>query len=214
MREKILSALKAIRASKLISSQGLDRIAKIISHLLNPLLILPLLNVWLLTFYIADFKKILLLSGMQLMLLAILPIVALKHDAKLSWYDLFVSFDDAAFRSEILKYSGRGGFLLLIIFQFLVIPKLLSLGPALIICTILLLLMIPKTHKLSLHSLAVTASILVVMSKSSGQLWPIIFLIPLICWARERLGKHTQAECLSGMLLGTVVAIIFHYFIS
>lgn len=62
--------------------------------------------------------------------------------------------------------------------------------------------------KISLHMLGVGALATATILIGGVRWWPIIFLIPLVAWARLTLRRHTPLQVLCGTTLGIVVILV------
>ncbi|WP_189061675.1 phosphatase PAP2 family protein [Longimycelium tulufanense] len=67
--------------------------------------------------------------------------------------------------------------------------------------------------KISLHAAVSTGAVAMVLFAYGGWLGPIVLAVPLICWSRVYLGKHTTAQVLAGVGLGAVVAGLVYGFL-
>jgi membrane-associated phospholipid phosphatase len=60
--------------------------------------------------------------------------------------------------------------------------------------------------KLSGHSAVITATVTTTVILFGPALLPLFALVPLVGWARVRLGAHTAAQVVAGAVLGAVLA--------
>lgn len=61
--------------------------------------------------------------------------------------------------------------------------------------------------KVSMHSSMITFFVLMIVLMFGPAWWPVVFLIPLVWWARLVLYRHTIWQLLVGMILSIVVAM-------
>jgi len=70
---------------------------------------------------------------------------------------------------------------------------------------------VSRWWKISMHTLVMTASLVVLIALERG-LTPLAALLPLVVWARLRLGVHTLPQLLTGVAVGAAlgsVALLF-----
>ncbi len=66
----------------------------------------------------------------------------------------------------------------------------------------LLVWQINKYWKISIHAVGVSGGLLILLLVVGRELWPCLFALPLVGWARLRLKLHTPAQVGGGALLG------------
>ena len=72
---------------------------------------------------------------------------------------------------------------------------------------------VDRFWKISIHSVGAAAGVFVLMTAGGAGLWPLLAAPPLAAWARLRLGAHTVAQVLAGILLGALVpALLLPHF--
>ena len=72
---------------------------------------------------------------------------------------------------------------------------------------------VDRFWKISIHSVGVAAGVFVLMTVGGTGQWPLLAAPPLAAWARLRLGAHTVAQVLAGILLGALVpALLMPHF--
>ena len=60
--------------------------------------------------------------------------------------------------------------------------------------------------KISIHATGVAGSVVIALSAGGPRLWPLLIAVPLIVWARLYLRAHTVGQVLAGLILGAVSA--------
>ena len=66
----------------------------------------------------------------------------------------------------------------------------------------LLVWLINQYWKISIHSVGVSGGVAILLLVLGLEAWPWTLLVPLIAWARWRLGAHTPAQIAGGFSLG------------
>lgn len=65
--------------------------------------------------------------------------------------------------------------------------------------------------KISFHGATITAAVTTTVMLAGYSAWPVIFLVPLVGWARIRLKRHTLRQVIYGSLVGAAVAMLLGY---
>lgn len=65
--------------------------------------------------------------------------------------------------------------------------------------------------KISFHGATITAAVTTTVLLAGYSAWPVVFLVPLVGWARVRLKRHTPRQVIYGSLVGAAVAVLLSY---
>ena len=180
-----------------------QRLAGIISFVFDPLIEGPLLLTALfLRKSTADFYLLLMI----LFFSAFLPIVFIIYGLKRGFIDDWETTDRKKRYGFNLVCLG-GSFLSLILVYFSGDQFLLRLFVSLLVL-IFFYTLITFFWKISGHMTANTAFILLANRFLIRQLWWLLFLLPLIAWARLVRKKHDIWQILAGVLLSSVVILL------
>jgi drug/metabolite transporter (DMT)-like permease len=189
--------------------------AYLISRFLAPpYLAVPVVLLMALSDSLAWYYALLWAAGICLLALP-LPLLLLKRELRIG------RISDWHVKNRLERLKPRTVFILL--FAVLVPLSVLIIfhGPRLLLMALisatvmsLLNLLVTIRWKISQHVSGVAmASVLVVGTLGVGAL-PALLLIPIVAWARVKLGAHTLAQTVAGGLAGTGVALaimgIFH----
>ena len=71
-------------------------------------------------------------------------------------------------------------------------------------CNTCLVWIINRQWKISIHATGVGSGLLILCLAGGTGMWPLAPALPLVAWARLRLGYHTAAQVAAGALLGGV----------
>lgn len=65
--------------------------------------------------------------------------------------------------------------------------------------------------KISFHGATITAAATTTVLVAGYYAWPVVLLVPLVCWARIRLKQHTPRQVIYGSVLGALIALVLVY---
>ncbi len=68
-------------------------------------------------------------------------------------------------------------------------------------------------YKVSVHAAGVAGPTTALLCVYVSSAWPVLFLWPLVTWARVRLSQHTLIQGLVGLLLGFLITLLTYYFL-
>jgi membrane-associated phospholipid phosphatase len=71
-----------------------------------------------------------------------------------------------------------------------------------------LLSLVTLFWKISFHAAAITAAAITMLLVSGSSAWPVVVLIPVVGWARVRLGRHTPRQVIFGAVMGAFIALL------
>lgn len=94
---------------------------------------------------------------------------------------------------------------------FLSAPAILYLITAGVMAGILVGSIVNIKIKASVHVAAASALITGLALVYQGYYWILFILIPVICWARVKIKRHTLPEVYAGSFIGSALAVIMYY---
>lgn len=86
------------------------------------------------------------------------------------------------------------------------VPIIVEIVLSITIVLVSLMSLITMVWKISFHAATVSTSFVGLLLIVGLKAWPVLLLIPLVCWSRVRLGRHTRRQVLMGCLVGILVA--------
>lgn len=89
-------------------------------------------------------------------------------------------------------------------------PKILFVGISGIILGVLVISIVNKWIKASIHTATASAFSLSLVILYGNAFLPILLLIPVVAWARVKIKKHTPLEVIVGGFLGLSLTIIVY----
>lgn len=93
-------------------------------------------------------------------------------------------------------------------------PRVLLIGLGSLLIGIFLANVINSRIKASIH-LAVFASFSVILGILYGGIfWILLFLAPIVAWSRIKLKRHTIAETIVGIVLGSLIVMVVYYVVK
>ena len=174
----------------------MDRVAKIISHLLNPAMVS--LGVF---SYLGWQGKDWLVGSVGILSYVLVPGVI--------WVYLYRKghipelYPAARSQREHMLLVGTGLYAFGVVALWLVGASPLVLGAGLAFCSnTLLVWQINKYWKISIHAVGVSGGGAILLLVGGVGMWPVGLALPLVAWARLHLRIHTPAQIIAGSGLG------------
>lgn len=104
-------------------------------------------------------------------------------------------------------------FLVVVALEFFVLAFTKQYQPLMLVFTggffaIALGLFITYFWKISLHSALTTFFVMMLVGIFGLKVWPIVFFIPLVIWARLIMKRHTMSQLFAGSILALVITIV------
>ena len=175
----------------------LDRIAILISHLLNPALVAFWVFGW--GGWLVGGNWVAALIGVAFY--ALLPGLALLFLLRLGYIcELYPSGQKQ--RAGLLLLGALSYFLGFMGLGLVGAPGFMLGGGVAYFINALLVWQINKYWKISIHSVGVSGGILIIWVAAGPQAWPLVLAWPLVAWARLNIKAHTPAQVVAGALLG------------
>ena len=184
-------------------SSVLAIIAKLISHLLGfgSIVLLCVIAIYSGKFSRTDFIWILVAVGFVL-ISGVMLLILVK-------YHIFKDFDLTDRRERPLFLFFITILTLIILFTYIIydVDKVLQFVAAVYFIEMILNFIITLFWKISNHAIMVTNFVLFAISLLGMHYWFLFFLIPLVCWSRLYLKKHTFLQFVAGTVLPFIVMI-------
>jgi len=189
-----------------------ERIASLISNILNPFLV-SLILILLLSFKSTSSALDAVKWSLISIAISILPvfgvIIYLVRSQKLE--SAFINVRKQ--RTKIYLLAGVCAGVGCIIFPYLGAPKELMATFVAGLSAVVVFMCINLLWKISLHTALVTASVIVLIILYGSIAAVTVVLIPLIAWARIELKHHSLAQVAAGALLAaSIVVVVFYLF--
>lgn len=187
-------------------------LAKYVSIFTSPYLIGPVFGLLIIWFYTTTLKQFFVFGGLFFLCIVLVPAVYIL-------YQVFVGkISDAhvaqrAERNTPFLVTLISSFVLIVIYKILEVPNVLFLMIILFTVNSLLLYLITKFWKISIHSAVFFGSILMLSLFINKYFLFLIFVMPLIIWARNKSGSHTIAQgVVAALVVGVVSLATFYLF--
>lgn len=187
----------------------LDRLASLISHLLNPAMV-----AWGVFSTLMWLKEGAWWAGVAgVVFYSVLPGLALLY-LYLTGMIADVYLPERRQRARLLPLGVVCYFAGVVVLWLVKAPALM-LGAGCTFCGMALLVwQIDRYWKISIHAAGVSGGLCIVLAASGWSLWPLSFSLPLVMWARLRLQAHTPAQVWAGAALGSVATVLLLNFLE
>jgi len=186
------------------------RIANLTSNILNPFLV-SLIIILVLSFESTSSTLDALKWSLILIALSILPIfsvvIYLVHNERLDGF--FISTRKQ--RTKIYWLAGvcvSAGCIILAYFEA---PSILVAAFVAGLSAVVIFMCINLWWKISLHTAFITASVTALVILYGWIAAVAGLLVPLMCWARIELKRHSLAQGATGALLGALIVVVVFY---
>ena len=187
-----------------------ERIASLTSNILNPFLVSPVL-ILLLSFESTsstfDAVKWSLISIAVSILPVFSVIIYLVRKQRLE--SPFINVRKQ--RTKIYLVAGVCAGIGSIIFPYLGAPPTLRATFVAGLSAVVIFMCINLLWKISLHTAFITVSVTVLVILYGWIAAVTVLLIPLVCWARIELKRHSLAQVATGALLGALIVVVVFY---
>ena len=90
-------------------------------------------------------------------------------------------------------------------------PRLMLIATAAAITQLLIVLVITLRWKISGHCTAASGLSVLAVALYGESLLALLLIVPVIAWARIRLGSHTLTQTIAGSFLGAVTVVLILY---
>ena len=190
--------------------KGLDRLALLLSHLLNPALVACWVFTALALWGGGNWKA----GLVGLIFYALVPglfLVVLYRNGFVQ--DLYPP--ERSQRGRLLLL-GTGCYLLgfAVLVAAGAAQSMLGAGCS-FFCNALIVWCINRHWKISIHAVGVAGGILILLLAFGFELWLLFLALPMVAWARLRLRSHSPAQVAVGAVLGGLMsAVIFGRFVG
>ncbi len=113
-------------------------------------------------------------------------------------------------RPLLFSFSAFAMFCYLLSLFILDGPKILFIGFFALLLGLVIIVIVNKWIKASVHVATATSVLLFIGIVYKGYFFLLLFLIPLLAWARVKMKEHTSLETVVGSTLGIVITLIVY----
>lgn len=113
-------------------------------------------------------------------------------------------------RPLLFSFSAFAMFCYLLSLVILDGPKILFIGFFALLLGLITIAIVNKWIKASLHVATATSVLLFIAIVYKGYFFLLLFLIPLLAWARIKTKEHTLLETVVGSTLGIVITLVVY----
>jgi len=190
----------------------LNKIARIISQLSQPPLIIGLFITYLVFHYAPDtatgFLWLLIAGGLIGAVPTIFTFIAVKQ----GWIqDVLLSRRED--RTGPMLIAAFGAIVTLITFYKMGVPADILVFLMALILVLTVIIFITLFWKISVHAATITVVTITINMLTGGEFWYLLLLIPIVAWSRVYRKKHSIAQVIAGVLTGGVIVYsIFELF--
>lgn len=189
-----------------------DKLAKIISQITQPPLIIGVFLTFLVFYYAPDtttgFIWFLIAGG----LIGLVPTVFTFIAVKLGWIS-DVLLPERKDRIGPFLVAALGTAITLISFYKMDVPTEILVFLMALILVLMVVLLITTFWKISVHAATITVVTVSINVLTDCQYWYLLFLIPIVMWARVYRKRHTVAQVIAGAFInGVIVYAVFKLF--
>jgi hypothetical protein len=175
----------------------LDKLASLISHALNPSMVGLGVFAGLTWMDMGAWPA----GTAGVFLFSILPGTILFRLRRTGYIDQLYP-NDGYQRGRLLLLGATCYFLGSIVLLLVSAPALMVGAGCAFCCNTLLVWLINRKWKISIHATGVGGALLILFLAGGTVLLSLAPTLPLLAWARLRLGSHTLAQVMAGALLG------------
>jgi membrane-associated phospholipid phosphatase len=178
-----------------------DRLARWISHLLNP----ALLGLAIFAVLTWKWRQAWVAGLAGVVCYALVPGLVLLWLWRAGHIEEFYP-DDRRQRGMLLLLGAACYFAGYGLLRLLEAPWLMAGTGCVFGVNALLVWLVNRCWKISIHAAGVSGAVCILLVAGGGRLWPGLLGLPLIAWARLRLKAHTPIQVGAGMVLGAASA--------
>ena len=113
-------------------------------------------------------------------------------------------------RPLLFSFSAFAMFCYLLSLIILNGPKILFIALFAIVLGLIVIVIVNKWIKASIHVATLTSVVLFIGIIYKGYYFLLLFLIPLLAWARVKMKEHTLLETVVGSTLGIVITLVVY----
>src|SRR5689334_13921723 len=184
-------------------------LAKLISIVFNPIIVAFFAPFFLIYKTTHDMGLAIHWSLYTLVFLALLSLFVIIAVKKKIFSDMDVSRREQRSLMYIVGIIFNCTYLLSLF--FLGAPKILYFLTIGIILGVAFLSVVNRKIKASIHVAAITALILPVAISYGSYYYLLLFLIPLVVWARLKTKRHTLSEIIAGGSIGGILSVSLYF---
>lgn len=182
--------------------------ARVISFVLSPVFVLFPIPFILVSKFSSDYSNALKWSIFSYAFILVVVIFVITG----VMLGIFTNFDVSKREQRPLLFSFSAFVIFCYLLSLIVLrgPKILFLAVFAIIFGLIILALVNKWTKASVHVATATAVLLLVGFAYKGYFFLLLGLIPLLAWSRIKTKKHTVAETMVGGALGIVITLVVY----
>lgn len=188
-------------------------LAKIISTITSPFLIIPAFGLWIIGFFSYSLKEFSFLGLSFISLTILLPFIFIyiqKRRGKIT--DLHVTIKEQ--RAEPFLIATIGSLFLIEIYKLTNAPEIIFYLAILLTINGLVFYLITKFWKISIHTASFCGSVLIISILINPYFLFLLILLPLIIWSRTKREKHNFWQGIFAILIVSFIIIISFYFLK
>ena len=190
-----------------------NMLAKIISTISSPFIIIPIFGLWVTSVYTDTINRFLALGISFIVFIVLLPFIYVYIGVKNRRFtDLHLAIREQ--REKPFLISILGAILLLVAYYFQNAPKEGTELATLILVNGIIFYLITRFWKISVHSAAFFGSTLVVSMFIDPMLVTLSTLVPFIVWARLKRDNHNFSQTISSIVVVGASTFLVHYFFT
>lgn len=184
-----------------------DQLAKIVSGLSSPFLMVGLFGLWSVADSVQSFHDFILYGGLCLLLVAGLPLIYIFISIKLGIItDIHVAIREQ--RSMPFVVATVGAVILSLLYRYLGAPnQLFAIAVSLVVSGIIFGL-ITQYWKISIHAAAYSGSVIIVGFIVDQKFLWLLVLLPIVIWARLVRKRHSPSQAVVASILNAICVYI------
>jgi hypothetical protein len=182
--------------------------AKILSFFLHPIFTFSLIPFILVAKFSQDYSHALKWTIFSYLFILVVALFVLIGEILGVFSNFNVSKKEQ--RPLLFSFSAFAIFCYLVALLILHGPRILLLAVFAVIFSLIILVIVNKWIKASVHLITATAAFLLVGIAYKGYFFLPLILIPLLVWSRVKMKEHTLTETIVGIVFGVVITLIVY----
>ena len=186
-----------------MNKELLDQSARLISHLMNPVMVA--LVVFGAAVTVAN--NTVWIGVLGVLFYGIVPAIALGLLYKKGIIaDIYLA--ERQQRGPILLWGTLCYLVGLGVLYWAAAPRVALIIGGTFCSTALLVWGVNRFWKISIHSAGISGGVVLMLAIGGKEWWPLLLCLPLVAWARLWLRVHTWTQVIGGMLLGSGTTVV------